>query len=440
VQPQGYSLTLGKYQFERQVSSAWSRAAILALMGCLLIPRGVELQFGTIMVDSSRILLALFGLMAAHQVLSGTVQLRATAADLLMALHVGIIALSAVYHGGLGEGLETAAAVLVDMGLAYFAARVFIRNLTCYRYYVRVVLAIAVISAIFGLTEMVTGYSFIRALYHMFFPKVAYVHLTAKRLSLYRATATFRADILFGLYCMTAFALAVYVKHYHLRMRRGFYNVCLALCALGVFASLSSGPWLGLALCVFCLAYGRIMKNIPQRWYVLGFGVALAFLLVSFASNRGPIKLIINYLTLSPQTGYIRLAMWESVFALIPDYWLLGWGWTAEWPRAVEWYHWSSIDSFYAVLLVRSGIFAVLTIVGFLAYSWYRAGNAARHGRFLADETRGWILGTVCLALTAITVDIFGNLIFATYFLLGAGQTLLVKRESMPHSAPKDSI
>jgi hypothetical protein len=433
-------LTLGKYQFERQVSSAWSRAAILALMGCLLIPRGVELQFGTIMVDSSRILLALFGLMAAHQVLSGTVQLRATAADLLMALHVGIIALSAVYHGGLGEGLETAAAVLVDMGLAYFAARVFIRNLTCYRYYVRVVLAIAVISAIFGLTEMITGYSFIRALYHMFFPKVAYVHLTAKRLSLYRATATFRADILFGLYCMTAFALAVYVKHYHLRMRRGFYNVCLALCALGVFASLSSGPWLGLALCVFCLAYGRIMKNIPQRWYVLGFGVALAFLLVSFASNRGPIKLIINYLTLSPQTGYIRLAMWESVFALIPDYWLLGWGWTAEWPRAVEWYHWSSIDSFYAVLLVRSGIFAVLTIVGFLAYSWYRAGNAARHGRFLADETRGWILGTVCLALTAITVDIFGNLIFATYFLLGAGQTLLVKRESMPHSAPKDSI
>jgi len=124
--------------------------------------------------------------------------------------------------------------------------------------------------------------------------------------------------------------------------------------------------------------------------------------------------------------------MWKSVWALMRDYWPLGWGWKPGWPR-VEWYIWESIDSFYAMLLVRSGIFAVLSIVGFLAYSWYRLSNSAGRRYLSTDEANGWILSTVCLFVVAVTVHIFGNLTSATYFLLGAGQTLFATRQSTPY-------
>jgi len=251
MQPGVSPLVSSDYRVWRQAFPAWSRAVILILMSCLLIPRGVELELGTIRVDPSRIFLALFAIMAMSRLLSGTIRLRATLADLLIFIHIGLISLSAIVHEGFGRGMEPALGALGDMGLAYFVARVFICNLQCYRYLIRIVLIIAVVSAVFGLVEMVTGYSIIRAAYHTLFPKVTFVHLQSQRLSLYRAMATFRVDILFGLYCATVFSLAVCVKHYHLKMSRGFYRGCLILCVLGVFASLSSGPWLTLVLCFF---------------------------------------------------------------------------------------------------------------------------------------------------------------------------------------------
>jgi len=426
------SISSSVYSFNQQTIPAWSRAAILLSMSCLLIPRGVELQLGTIMIDSSRIVLVLFGLMAANQVLSGKITIRATVADWLLLVHIVIISLTALYHEGLREGLELTSTVLIDRGLAYFVARVAIRNLQCFRYYIRVVLVIAAISAVFALEEMLTGYSIIRAVYHVFFPKVAYIYLTQQRLSFFRASAAFRVEILFGLYCATVFALAVCVKPYYLKMGRTLYKGCLVLCAAGVFASLSSGPWMAFGLCLFCLAYSRLMRNVRGRWRLFLFTIGAGFLFLSVASNRGPIKLMINYFAIVPSTGYIRIMMWESVWALMSDYWLLGWGWGADWPRH-EWYIWSSVDSFYAVQMVRSGIFAALSIIAFFAYSWYRIGNVMDREQFAAGEARGWILATVCLAVTAITVDIFGNLIFATYFLLGAGQTLFNTCESMSH-------
>ncbi len=427
------SLPVSNYRFGQQSLPGWSRAAVLLSMSCVLIPRGVELQFGTIMINPSRLVLTLFSIMAAARLLSGAITIRKTPADWLMLTHVGIICFSAIYHAGFGAGLENAIAMLIDMGLAYFVARVAIRNLDCYRYFVRIILLIAAISAVFALVEMLTGYSIIRNAYHIFFPKVGHLHLYEQRLSMYRSLATFRHWILLGLYCVLAFAMAVCIKPYHLRMGRTFYKGCLVLCAAGVFASLSSGPWMAFGLCLFCLAYGRLMRNVRGRWKLLLFTIGLGFLFLSVASNRGPIRLAINYLTLDTGTGYIRIMMWQSVWALMSDYWLLGWGWDADWPR-LEYYIWSSADSFYAVWLIRAGIFAALSIIAFFAYSWYRLGNVMDREQFAAGEAKGWIIATVCLAVTAITVDIFGNLIFVTYFLLGAGQMLFNTCDSTHYS------
>jgi hypothetical protein len=409
----------------------------MAVLGCLLIPRGVELQLGTMMINPARILFLIFTIVALYQLYTGAVVLRATPADWFIAVNIGVIVISCVYHGGrgAGTGLENATGMLVDMGMAYFVARVFIRDMLCYRYFVRIALMIAAISAVSALGETFTGYSIIRAAWHMFFPQVDLVNLTEQRYGLYRAQAAFREHILFGLYCSMVFALSVLIAPQNMSLSRNFYGACLVLCVAGVLSSMSSGPWLSMALCIMCLLYAWFTRNVRGRWKLLIGLVASVFLLLNICSNRGPIVLAIDYLTLDSSTGHFRLEMWDAVIAILHDNWLLGWGWGADWPRPA-WYITSSIDSFYAVWFVRSGVFAVLAILGFIFYSWFKIGALSGWRYPIAREALGWQICTICLFVSALTVDIFGTMIFAVYFMFGAGQVLVAVANRYPDMKP----
>ncbi len=408
----------------RETLPRWSKLVIVSIFITLLMPRGVEVQLGSIMINPSRIFLSIFGVAAITRVLSNTIKLRWSPADSLMLLHVVFIASSALYHDGFGDGLENAIAFSVDMGLAYFVARCAICNISSYRFYIRTALILAAISGVFGLIECFTGFSPIRAILQIFFPKVAYVYLHNQRLGLYRATATFRADILLGLYCATVFTLAYYIPAAMLGMKRIHRKWYLFLALCGVFTSLSSGPWLATTLALFCFVYDRIMRGDRNRWKLLITAVAIAWMVVSVVANRGPFTLVIDYLSLNSLSGHVRLAMYEAVLAMVPNHWAIGWGWGPDWPRP-EWYIWPSIDCYYAVQFVRSGIFAVLSIIGFFLYSWISIAKNAKRNPAIAMETKGWILATVCMSIAIITVHIFGNLIYVTYFMWGAGQVLM---------------
>jgi len=69
--------------------------------------------------------------------------------------------------------------------------------------------------------------------------------------------------------------------------------------------------------------------------------------------------------------------------------------------------------------------------------SWVRAGRLTRRGDIVSEQAKGWILATVCLALVAISVHIFGNLIYAVYFLLGAGQWFVHRGSVIRGQAPR---
>jgi len=420
-----------------RTAESWSRLAIASLIGCLLIPRGVELRLGSILIDPSRLMLTLFGLTATVRWLTGAVKIKLTVCDYLMTIHVGLIAFSAVYHEGYGEGVERAISELLFTGVAYGIARVAIRDEAAFGYYVRVVLIVAAFSGALGVFEMLTGYSPVRHAYKLVFPNVPYVHLENKRLSLFRATATFRADILFGLYCVTAVALSVFLGPRMAGLKRNALRACQVLAVAGIFSSLSSGPWLATALMIFCIVYDRITRGVSSRWMILVALGVFGFGALQMLAPHGAVRFLINRMTFDPESGHVRLAMWESVLALVPDYWPLGWGWGDDWPRKVEWYMWASIDCFYAVYFVRSGIFTIVALVTFYLVSWVRAGRLTRRGDIVSEQAKGWILATVCLALVAITVHIFGNLIYAVYFLFGAGQWFADRGGDTRRRAPR---
>ncbi len=410
---------------QASANERWARFAIVLVFAALLLPRGVEVQAGTVMINPLRIILSILGSVALLKVITGRASLTFTPADWLMGIHVGIIMASGFVHEGVDEGIEIAIATGVDMGLAYLVARVATEDLRSYHFFVRTALVIATISGVFGAIEMVSGYSLIRGLFIPFFPGVPYVYLENQRLSLYRATGTFPADILFGLYCMLSVGLAINLGANRLVMRRGTYRTCTLLALLGVFSSLSSGPWLALTL-VFCMMiYDRILRTEPNRWWFLVLGLLAGWLTLGTLSNRGPIKLLVDYLTLNPDSGYIRMAMLECIWDLVPKFWALGWGWGNDWPRSVEWYKWNSIDCFYAVIFLRSGVFAVFALLSFLGYSWYRAGMTALRCPSMSREVKGWIMTTVAFSFGVFTVDVFGNFVVPVYAIFGAGQVLL---------------
>jgi len=295
--------------------AGWSRLAIACLIVCLLVPHGVEVRLGSIVVDPSRLMLAIFGLAALVRWATGTVKIRLTASDYLIGIHVGLIALSALYHIGGSEGLERAISMMLFTGVAYGIARVAITDEAAFGYYVRIVLIVAAISGMLGVFEMFTGYSPLRHAYQLLFPNVPYVYLENKRLSLFRATATFRADILFGLYCVTAVALSVFLGPRMVGMKRGTLRFCQAAALAGVFSSLSSGPWLATALMVSCIVYDRITRGVSSRWVMLVALGVLGFGVLQMLAPNGAIRFLINRATLNPESGHVRLAMWESVLA-----------------------------------------------------------------------------------------------------------------------------
>jgi len=333
-------------------------------MCCLLVPRGVDVPVGSILIDCPRVIFFGAALALAGKINAGVIRFSPIAADWLMLGHVALTALSGLYHQGLREGAEITMQVITDMGLPYFVARAAIDSIGCYRFYVRVLLTIAVICSAFALVEMVTGHSVVRQAYHLVFHRVTHLRLEEQRLGLYRSIATFRHWILFGVYCSTVFALAVHMTPESLGLSRIRYRWMLGSVLVGVFASLSSGPWIGILLCACLMLYGRVMKGVHGRWKLFGTASVIVFVGLTIVSNRGPIRLAMDYLTLDSQTAYVRWGMWESVIDLMPTHWPIGWGWNPDWPR-LEWYIWTSMDSFYAVQLVRSGVIAVVFLLLF---------------------------------------------------------------------------
>ena len=152
-----------------------ARLAIAGVLGSLLLPRGADLQIGSILIDAPRVVLTCFSLIGLHKVLMQPGLIKWSIADLAIGVHVLLFAASAVFHVGSMDGLELAISVLIDMGAAYFVARVFVANRDCYSYYVRALLGVAAFLSVFGCIESLTGYSPLRGFLHMFFPRVHYV-------------------------------------------------------------------------------------------------------------------------------------------------------------------------------------------------------------------------------------------------------------------------
>ena len=116
-------------------------------------------------------------------------------------------------------------------------------------------------------------------------------------------------------------------------------------CVIGLLASLSSAPILGLALSVALISYAKFVR-FRHRWLVLTILAAVPITLL-FLVFPNPFGIIFRYLIFDPQTGYFRLLIWKYAGANVLSSPLFGIGLSMadSWPRPDGFPH--SVDSLW---------------------------------------------------------------------------------------------
>ncbi|MGQ0673561.1 MAG: hypothetical protein ACT4N2_11900 [Hyphomicrobium sp.] len=239
------------------------------------------------------------------------------------------------------------------------------------------------------------------------------------RWGLARAAATFDHPIHYGTFCAAMFALLWCAERDAVRRR-----VQAAVVAFATLLALSSAPLLSLGLQFAMLTWERFTRGFALRTHLTLAILAGLYIGMAFVSSRPPIQLLITGMTFDPWTGLYRMLIWEHGLANVWESPWTGLG-LAEWERP-SWMVSSTIDAYWLVLPMRSGIPAFLI----LAAAILLLGRAVvKRGIGSPDRERrrlsaGWMISLIALCLLGATVHYWNVPHALLFFFLGLGGVL----------------
>ena len=224
----------------------------------------------------------------------------------------------------------------------------------------------------------------------------------------FRATGVLEHPILLGTTCSFGMLLSW-------QLYRGAHRTVLFLLqGVGLIVSVSSAPFLGLAIGFGCIAYRRMTPVQDGRWRAL-LGVVAFCLAVMLCVVSDPLGYLIRHLTFDPQTGYYRILEWTYAGSLVLASPWLGIGLTDNWLRP-SWMP-PTVDAVWLRSAMEFGIPGSLLVACSVLGSCSRRVDHAC-ATLTADEKQLGLTLSIILALYVIegfTVHFWG----ATWLLLG---------------------
>lgn len=313
------------------------------------------------------------------------------------------------------QGLTYGGSLAVEILGGYLIGRVYVRDLETLVATVRLILLSIMVAMSVALIDLIAGRP---VLWELFHPLIGGDPPTEPdtRWGLRRGNATFDHPIHYGVYCATLFALIV-------RAEAELFKRFLtgAVVALATFLALSSAPLLSIALQSAMLFWEFVTRRIAHR-----VGITLAILAglyigVSLIATRSPIMLLISGATFDPWTGVYRTMIWEHGLNNVWAHPLTGLG-LADWVRP-DWMVASTIDAYWLVLTMRSGIPALLIVALALVLLLRKV---ARRGTASTDKKRrrlatGWMISILSLCVLGCTVHYWNGLHALMFFYIGLG-------------------
>lgn len=381
---------------------------VLFVVASFLCPSEFSIYLFGLRLPPHRIALLLLLPFALMRLLNGGC-VRLKAFDLLVLLYSAWSMTAYTIHGEETEGLVYGGSVALESLGGYAIARAYIRDAATFMATLKLLVISVAIAGLIALPETLLGSYFTRDFLREFIggepmPPVE------QRLGLYRATSVFDHPIHLGTFCASLLALVWFAER-----RVSIRTTCLVVIAMATFASLSSAPLLCLGLQIALIALERLTRGIEARLFLLSVVFTGLYLGAMLVSNRSPIALIATGLTLDSWTGYYRLLIWEYGIDTVLAHPLLGIG-LADWHRP-RWMASSSVDAFWLMIAMRTGIPAVLLLalaVALLAVAVIRSRRRNREP-VLRRIAMGWVISLVALSMAAATVHLW-NVVFAYFF------------------------
>lgn len=327
--------------------------------------------------------------------------------DALMLLLSVWVALTLVFHHGTSR-LPLAVISAIEFFGAYLVGRILVRDFQAFHLFIRFFLWSLVVLLPFALFENRFGGSPILETLRSFVPvNPQEIQIRAGG---YRAQGVFAHPIHYGLYASCLFAVLFYAYRLGLGRLRA-----LGAVVLSVFLAQSSAPLLALGIQGIVIFWGYITRG---KWRLL-FGLSsTVFVALEILSNRGPVILLIETLTLNSRTAWWRIHIWNYGLENVWANPIMGLG-LNEWVRP-EWLA-VTVDNFWLLLAMRHGLPAVLLILPVILIHSYKI-----IGQKGLDETqsalrRGYMISFVGLMFSLSTVHIWGQLHVFIMFFIGAG-------------------
>lgn len=314
--------------------------------------------------------------------------------------------------------LENYSGAFFDMVLPYFAVRLIIRNRQQYLALLKGILVIAAPLAIVGFYQCLTGNNPVGFLKE-YAGWVVLRDVTAARAGFFRADVTFEHPILYGLFFAmlgpVCAGLVRNVKKYKLLCWAG-----LGLMLVGVFASLSSGPWLAVFMAVPFIVFYRYRRH----WRLALVTIVVLCAIVEIISNRHFYE-VIDRFTISGSAAWyrsrlIQVALFEGGMS---GHWVTGYGWGVDprWCDKIDLHPRTDIVNYYLAILSNYGL---LGLVPFLVLNMSVARQLTHAFKATTSESDRWLIW--CLAAgflglwgAIMTVSLYDKPVSVYYMMIG---------------------
>ena len=170
------------------------------------------------------------------------------------------------------------------------------------------------------------------------------------------------------------------------------------------------------AIQIGLILWGRLTGN---RWWLLTILFSVTYVTLDLLSNRGPVILMIETLTLNPQTAWWRVHIWNFGTQSVMAHPFLGIG-LNDWARP-EWLA-STVDNFWLLLAMRHGLPAALMLVLGLVWHVWQIIRARDLSDADAQIRTAYIISFVALCFGLSTVHAWGapSVLIMFYFGMGS--------------------
>ena len=315
--------------------------------------------------------------------------------------------------------LENRGGAVLDMVLPYFAVRMIIRNKQQYLTLLKAVLIIAAPLAMIGLYECLTGSNPV-AFFGKYYAWGGARSSARFRAGFYRAKVVFGHQILYGQF-FAMFGPICAGLFRHIRKNKLVYAIGTGLMAVGVFSSVSAGPWLAALLSILFIA----LYFYRRYWRIALLLAMLMFGIVEIISDRHFYEEIDQF-GFSRKTASYRVRLMEVALLEggMRGHWLTGYGWGADpgWTVKVypDWDKRTDMTNHYLRILSHFGL---IGLVPFLAVHIAAVKNLVDSYKVSMHNSDKWLVwclsaGLFGSAAAILSIALHGPPITVYYMMI----------------------